>query len=140
MAGNVGSAAHPGDDGRRGANARHGLISPATSKMWATKMQGKRVQAGRGQDHGAGQCGDQSHSKTVSITDPELIAKIKACYTSGVSDTTPRRSRSRLAATAAWERMGIPIIPSCARAALRELSARLQSRAEKQAAPRATLG
>ena len=72
-------------------------------------------------------------SKTVSITDPELIAKLKA-YTSGVSDYDAKAVKEQIGGYSRLERMGITNHTEL-RAALREL-ARLQAGLKKQAVPR----
>ncbi|MFV7562210.1 LPD38 domain-containing protein [Aeromonas sp. PS2Canimalfood6] len=72
-------------------------------------------------------------SKTVSITDPELIAKLKA-YTSGVSDYDAKAVKEQIGGYSRLERMGITNHTEL-RAALREL-ARLQAWLKKQAVPR----
>ncbi|MFQ2371101.1 LPD38 domain-containing protein [Aeromonas caviae] len=72
-------------------------------------------------------------SKTVSITDPELIAKLKA-YTSGVSDYDAKAVKEQIDGYSRLERMGITNHTEL-RAALREL-ARLQAGLKKQAVPR----
>lgn len=72
-------------------------------------------------------------SKTVSITDPELIAKLKA-YTSGVSDYDAKAVKEQINGYSRLERMGITNHTEL-RAALREL-ARLQAGLKKQAVPR----
>ncbi|ANB54847.1 hypothetical protein WM43_20405 [Aeromonas veronii] len=72
-------------------------------------------------------------SKTVSITDPELIAKLKA-YTSGVSDYDAKAVKEQINGYSRLERMGITNHTEL-RAALREL-ARLQAVLKKQAVPR----
>lgn len=60
-------------------------------------------------------------SKTVSITDPELIAKLKA-YTSGVSDYDAKAVKEQIGGYSRLERMGITNHTEV-RAALRELAA-----------------
>ncbi|MFM5478279.1 LPD38 domain-containing protein [Aeromonas veronii] len=72
-------------------------------------------------------------SKTASITDPELIAKLKA-YTSGVSDYDAKAVKEQIDGYSRLERMGITNHTEL-RAALREL-ARLQAGLKKQAVPR----
>ncbi|UWH29769.1 methyltransferase [Aeromonas veronii] len=72
-------------------------------------------------------------SKTVSITDPELIAKLKA-YTSGVSDYDAKAVKEQIGGYSRLERMGITNHTEL-RAALREL-ARLQAGLKKQVVPR----
>lgn len=72
-------------------------------------------------------------SKMASITDPELIAKLKA-YTSGVSDYDAKAVKEQIDGYSRLERMGITNHTEL-RAALREL-ARLQAGLKKQAVPR----